>query len=78
MAVVFLIGISHQLDDLFARVIAVHHRHLKVHEDELVGAVGALAGLLETFFEHFESLFAVKSEIGLYLEEMIDQNLEGH
>lgn len=56
-------------DDLLSRFVAVHDRHVDVHEDDSEAAILAPAALVVLLFEDVDSLLSVRHSDGLDLEQ---------
>ena len=66
MGVFWLICLSAGFKYFFAGIEPVHFRHLEVHEDELKGSVGAIAGQVQVLFEDLEGLESIVSLLSRY------------
>ena len=54
---------------------ASHNRHLEIHEHQFIGSVFAATWLFKSFFEHFESDFAIWSLLNVQHEVVLDHQL---
>jgi hypothetical protein len=50
--------LSLELQDFPGGLLAVHYRHLDVHDDQAVGSIFALAGKVHLLFVHVDGLQA--------------------